>query len=245
MMFLLLVTLISMLLAVIMSVIAWRIAGDERRRSEARVASLAAEIHEGGPAAAPAPLHARAAAADDLELRPSRGVVTSGDLFAVTQPHGGSRWPAVVGAGLFVFASAVALVVVLSGGSTVGARSEQDAAPAAAAAAPAAPALPLELVALGHDREGDQLRVRGVVRNPGTGASVERLTAVVFVFDRNGGFITSSRVLVDPALVPGAESFFVVTVPDAGDVGRYRISFRTDERVVPHVDRRDAMQAKL
>ena len=43
--FLLLVTLTSLLLAAIMSLVAWRAAGDERRRSEARVAALAAEIH--------------------------------------------------------------------------------------------------------------------------------------------------------------------------------------------------------
>ena len=54
MMFLLLVTLLSMLLAAIMSVIAWRIAGDERRRSDARVAALAADIHDGAPAPASA-----------------------------------------------------------------------------------------------------------------------------------------------------------------------------------------------
>jgi len=46
MMFLLLVTLTSMLLAAIMSLVAWRIAGDERRRSEARIAALAADIHD-------------------------------------------------------------------------------------------------------------------------------------------------------------------------------------------------------
>ena len=46
MLFLLLVTLISLLLAVIMSVIAWRVAGEERRRSDARVAALAADIHD-------------------------------------------------------------------------------------------------------------------------------------------------------------------------------------------------------
>jgi len=45
MMFLLIVTLSSMLLAAIMSLVAWRMAAEERRRSEARVAALAAEIH--------------------------------------------------------------------------------------------------------------------------------------------------------------------------------------------------------
>ena len=43
--FLLLVTLASTVLAAIMSFVAWRTAGDERRRSEARIAALAADIH--------------------------------------------------------------------------------------------------------------------------------------------------------------------------------------------------------
>lgn len=242
MMFLLLVTLLSMLLAAIMSVIAWRIAGDERRRSDARVAALAADIHDGAPEPASA---APCAVVDELELRPERLVSTSGDLFAAAPPRAASRWAAVVGAGVLVFGSAVALVVVLSGGSTAGARpaagTATDAAPA-----PQAPARPLELVALGHERDGDRLTVRGIVRNPGTGVPMDHLTAVVFLFDRAGGFLTSGRVAVEPmGLRPGGESPFVITVPGATEVGRYRVSFRTDERVVPHVDRRDPIQAKL
>jgi hypothetical protein len=118
------------------------------------------------------------------------------------------------------------------------------AAPTATAQPAAAPAL--ELVALGHERDGDRLTVRGIVRNPGTGSPVERLTAVVFLFSRDGGFLASGRIAVGPTgLRPGGESPFVVTVPGAAEVGRYRVSFRTDDRVVPHVDRRDAAQAKL
>ena len=49
-MFLLLVTLISLVLAVIMAVIAWHVSQEERRRSQARVAALAAEIRDGLPA---------------------------------------------------------------------------------------------------------------------------------------------------------------------------------------------------
>ena len=44
--FLLIVTVASMLLAAMMSMVAWRLARDERRRSDARVAALAAEIHQ-------------------------------------------------------------------------------------------------------------------------------------------------------------------------------------------------------
>jgi len=47
-----------------------------------------------------------------------------------------------------------------------------------------------------------------------------------------------------PALVPGGESRFIVSVPSAADVGRYRVSFRTDDRVVAHVDRREPALAR-
>jgi hypothetical protein len=75
---------------------------------------------------------------------------------------------------------------------------------------------------------------------------VQHLTAVVFLLKRDGSFLSSGRAAIDPStLRPGNESPFVVTVSGAGDIGRYRVSFRTDDRVVPHVDRRDAAQARL
>jgi flagellar basal body-associated protein FliL len=235
MMLLLLVTLASMLLAVIMSLVAWRIAGDERRRSEARIAALAADIHGVETVVPRGP-------SDDLELRPLSRASTGAELFTAAQPRSGSQWPAVLGAGVFVLATAAALVIVLSGGSSGTTHASNQ---ALAVAPPPVAALPLELVALGHERDGDRLTVRGIVRNPESGAAVDRLTAVVFLFNRDGGFLSSGRVAVEPsALRPGTESNFVVTIPGADDVGRYRVSFRTDDRIVPHVDRRSA-QAKL
>lgn len=251
MMFLLIVTLTSMLLAAIMSVIAWRIAGDERRRSEARVAALSAEIYDAVPAPvaivaqagpsrgadvripadAPWPRPAIARASQrwdhDLELRPGAA------LFVAQQARSGSRPFGVLAGGAIVFGAAVAMAILLGGRFGRGPR----AATPVAVAAPAA--LPLELIALGHERVGDRLTVRGVVRNPASGAGMDRLTAVVFLFTSDGGFLASGRAAVEaPALRPGGESTFVVTVPRAGDVGRYRVSFRTDDRVVSHVDRR-------
>ena len=235
-MMLLFVTLTSMLLAAVMSLVAWRIAGDERRRSEARIAALAAEIHGHD---APAPR----GAIDDLELRPRRGAPAGADLFAASQPRSAARWPTVVAAGVFVVAAAGALVIVLSGGSGVATHASNQ---VPAVVPPPVAALPLELVALGHERDGDRLIVRGIVRNPTSGAAVDRLTAVVFLFNRDGGFLSSGRVAVETAaLRPGTESTFVVTVPGAGAVDRYRVSFRTDDRIVPHVDRRVQTQAKL
>ena len=231
MILLLILTFASMLVAVVMSVVAWRTAGEERRRSNARVAALAAEIHDG-----------------DFDLRsnePGHGgeLAPVGDLFAAAQPvQSGSRFAIVVACGVIVVGSLATLGLLLSRGSP-----HATATTTASQTTPAGltnPA-PLELVALGHERTGDDLTVRGVVRNPSSGIAVDRLTAVVFLFNREGGFLTSGRATVEsPALVPGGESRFVVTVPSAGEVGRYRVSFRTDDRVVPHVDRREPALAR-
>ena len=97
----------------------------------------------------------------------------------------------------------------------------------------------LQLLSLDHERAHDRLTVRGVVRNPPRGNEVDHLTAVVLLFNQQGGFLTSGRSPIESAtLQPGTEAKFVVTVPGAADVGKYRVSFRTDDRVVPHVDRR-------
>jgi hypothetical protein len=83
------------------------------------------------------------------------------------------------------------------------------------------------------------LTVRGVVRNPAAGVDMGRLTAVVILLSPDGGLVETGRAEVDAsALRAGGESAFAVTVPRAGDVGRYRVSFRTDDQVVSHVDRR-------
>ena len=227
-MLLLIVTLVSMLLAASMSVVAWRIAVQERRRSEARVDALAAEIHDvPAPGVRVAPYRLD----DDLELRPVSGTAARSELFAAARPAGSrSRLAVVVAIGVFVFGAAVSLAIVLSAGS-------RGLANPPAADAVATP--PLELVALGHERDGDRLTVRGVVRNPATGARLDDLSAVVILLNREGGVLASARATVESApLGPGGESAFVVTVAGATDVGRFRVSFRTDDHVVPHIDKR-------
>ena len=71
------------------------------------------------------------------------------------------------------------------------------------------------------------------------------LAEAVRLGNRAGAFVASGRAGVDfTTLEPGDESPFVVVVPGAADVGRYRVSFRTDAGVVQHVDRRaDQMRA--
>ena len=230
MMFLAFLTVISLLVAIVMTVVALRISAEERRRSSMRVAALAGDIHDG-----------------DFDLRSDAsdgdGAAPVGDLFTVAQPaQSGTRFATVIACGVIVVGTLATAALLLSSGS--------EAAKGTAAESRTTPAgtpnpVPLELLALGHDRTGDELTVRGVIRNPSSGVAVDRLTAVVFLFNRDGSFLTTGRATVEsPALVPGGESRFVVTVPSAADVGRYRVSFRTDDRVVPHVDRREPALAR-
>jgi hypothetical protein len=246
-MFLPLVTLISLVLAVIMTVIAWRVSQEERRRSRARIAALAADIHDSGTGVGldGSPLEA------DLPMRSRNAAITApfSDMFVPpSSGRTGTRLATVIMIGLLVFGSAAAVAVVFGRSSshdfTPPRADGQSTNGAGHASTPNPPAaVPLELVALGHERDGDRLTVRGIIRNPAAAAEVRGLTAVVFLFKEDGGFAASGRAMIaSPALGPGGESAFVVTVPGAADVARYRVSFRTEDRVVPHVDRRDRVQ---
>jgi hypothetical protein len=230
--FMLVVALISGALAVTMTVIAWRVVRQDRLRSDARIAALAVDIHR-----------VNREIAGDLPLRQGAPV---GDLFASAEPAPrGRSFAAVLGAGALVVGSVVALVVLLTGGAhpvasdlgrpPSGAGSTATPSDSTANLHPA----PLELIALGHELESDRLTVRGIVRNPPNGAGVNHMTAVVLLFNAEGGFLTSGRAEIKAqGLAPGAEAPFVITVPGATEVGRYRVSFRTEDRVLPHVDRR-------
>jgi len=107
-------------------------------------------------------------------------------------------------------------------------------------------ARPLELVTLRHQRQGDTLVITGLVRNPPDAAAITGLVAVAFAFDKQGTFLMSGRSVLDfPQLKAGEESPFSITIPQAGSVGRYRVSFRTDVGIVPHVDRRSGAPAAV
>jgi len=247
---LLVVTLASLVLALVMSLVAWHVAREERERSDARVANLAAEIHSVAPAVAAGARRVEAAGARGFAQGGLKAVTPaapqSADLFAAPPPASSSRSAIVVGVGLLAFATAAALIVVLGSGgrsaapartpsTSVDRASTTDARQTAAGAA----AAPLELVALGHNRDADSLVVRGIVRNPANGARVDGVTAVVFMFDHDGGFLGSGRGAIDArTLAPGGDSTFQLTVPGAANVARYRVSFRTETGIVAHVDKR-------
>jgi hypothetical protein len=130
-------------------------------------------------------------------------------------------------------AAGVAMLLLIAGGVFLTSRTTDSASTAVKAPAP------LELLSMRYQRQGTTLTVSGLVKNPAGGATVNGVTAVVFAFNRNGAFEASGRAPLDfRALAPGDESPFVVTVPNVADVARYRVTFRSGDAVVRHIDRR-------
>ena len=251
------ITVISLAVALVMSTAAWRLTQEERRRSAARVAALsvAASDSESAPAAAAAPVAPRVEgppvkapwkgaafeAAEPSRPKPITIVAPEPELFEQSANASGflgaaPEAPGADGRQRRLAFAAAALFVVLSGG-LVWMMSEPEGTTAVAVG----PNSPLELMSLSHARQNEKLAVSGLIRNPAAGKPVERLAAVVFLFDRMGTFVTSAKAEVDfLRLGAGDESPFVVSLNAPRDVTRYRVSFRTDEGVVPHVDRRGA-----
>ena len=228
------VTLLSLFLAIAMGVVAWRLVEEERRRSDARLAALAAELRGGEgtssiPGAEPfvpeLPMEATATGAPAAEAE---------ELFSPPLASTSTGWTrlAALGGAAAVVLSVVAGVLLLSesGDGDAGATAE-DVRP------------PLDLIALGHVEEGPFLDISGTVRSPAAAADGERLSVVAIAFDETGTLIATRRTPVQmPALSAGADTSFVVRLLAAG-IRRYRISFLLDDTPIPHIDRRRAVQA--
>lgn len=209
------VTVISLVAAAAFGALTWRTLAEERRRSAARVASLSAAIDGGvaGSGSAPRP-------------------VAVATMFTTAPGASLKSHPFIKAAVVGLMAVVIVIAVAMSSGS-----SRDERSPSAAVASQQA--APLELVSMRHAREGTALTVSGLVRNPRTGAAATRITAVVFAFDRDGTFVASARAPLDfTTLDPGDESPFMVAIPNVANVGRYRVSFRTDAGMLRHVDRR-------
>jgi hypothetical protein len=259
------VTITAVLVAIAASAVAWRTVREERRRSDARVAALARDIHASDAFDLELRRTPRAPALWDSARAPSNRSLRDADpapsdadssarsavpmfVATVAPARGGSRFSLALAVVCFIAATVMAAAIVLSGSPAVPTASARQLSTAPGAASlrsadrdtSASANAPLELVSLAHERDGDTLTVRGTVRNPSSGSEMSRLTAVVFLFDRDGGFVTSGRAAVDsPELIPGGESAFAVSVSPAGAVARYRVSFRSGDRIVAHVDKRN------
>ena len=210
---LLVLSITAVVAAIAATAYAWRIARTERLRADARVAALAAAIDGTSEEAGTTPMFERA-------------------------PRSGLQGRPLLKLGVgFAMAVLVIVLIAMSGDRHATSADERQ---TAASDQPAAPAL--ELLSMRHARTGDGLTVTGLVRNRGA-ADTASITAVVFVFDRDGGFVASGRAPLEFGSVAlGDESPFKVTIPDVKDVGRYRVSFRTPVGIVPHVDRRATLQ---
>lgn len=212
---LIILTCASVTAAAVFGISVWRLRADAERRSAARVAALSAAID------------ASELSSPCSEINPVP--VTS--MFATTAGASVSGRP-LVKLGIFGALAATFLVIVAMAN-----RSHVE------PVVPAANEAVLELVSMHHTREGAILTVSGLVRNPRAGVPRTRIDAVVFAFDRTGGFLASGRAALDfTNLAPGDESPFVVKVPDVSDVVRYRVSFRTETGILRHLDRRTSNQ---
>lgn len=222
------ITALSLLLAIAMGVVLFTVLREDRQRSDARVATLAASS-----ARFDLPVTPRGA---EPRREPDQIVRTSNELFAVsTEP---SPWVRRLGV-------AVALAVVIGGVAYV-VLPARSANPSAASATETQNP-PLELLTLSHTQQPSGLTISGTVYNPRGAAPVSQVFAAVVLFGPGGNFLTSARAPLDfTTLRPGEESPFVVTVPVAAAVARYRVGFRgADGSVIAHVDRRaDATAAQ-
>jgi hypothetical protein len=247
------VTLVSLVLAAAMALVAWTLIRAERERAAARIEALEALAFE--PAAAELQQSAAHPAASapqwDAALGAAMGAPSDrahwADYAAATHAEGmfdtakapvgnGRRWIAVVAVGLIVVSGYFAAALIRSPGvaaTLTGTSSDRNSND-----------VPMELVSLRHAVGSDgAFVVTGLVQNPTSGRSVPSVEAVVYLFDDRDQYFTSGRARVDAStLGPGAEASFEVRIPNVTGVSRYRVGFReAGGRTIAHVDRRGQM----
>jgi hypothetical protein len=263
----LVITLIALAIAVAVAVYAWRLLQEERRRSEARIAVLMAELAASAnrptaladdlslaaepapaprparPAAEPAPPvferdflrhDASSAAREEAAIFSQTEVSAGSSIFGSAEASDAPRSP-------WLAAAVIAAILAGAGGIAYFALGERHVGATSPLATTAA--APVELVSLSHRRDGEGLIVQGLVRNPVAGQELREVNASVFFFDAQGSFLTTVKAPLDfRTLAAGDESPFSARLAASRGVRRYRVSFRdVSGRLVPHVDRREAV----
>ena len=286
------VTVISLSMAFAMGIVTWRLIREERRRADARVAVLMADLAAHGDS--PAAIDWRDNSADlgstqdcNQPRRPRESDVESAGRTALgapgVTPHvrmgasapprrrsalaRGARptlaeaavtppvaavaapvWEALSQTALFApiggasaslrpfLATVAAAVVVLAAVSFTMVFGLPGGAPPDPGTSTGAP---VELLSLAHVRQGDYLTITGSILNPSDGIERGQLSITAIVFDKDGGVVgTGQTPLPVRVLLPGSETLFTISLPDAERINRYRISFMQGPDGVQHIDRR-------
>lgn len=220
----------ALTLAVVLSAFAWIALRRDRRRAEIRVSRLQALASE----------PARELSFDDPSPEPSR--LEPADLPLTPPSSGLFAEPTRTRAPRWGLTAAVVVVFLAAGAGTVYGLYGPPLTSLLPARSSAASTEPVELVSLGHRREAADFVVTGLLQNPDPAASTPPLTAVVFLFDADGQFLTSAKAAIDTGIVPAGDlTPFTIRVSAPGKVSRYRVGFRrADGAVYAHVDRRAA-----
>ena len=232
------VTVISLTMAFAMGIVTWRLLREERRRADARIASLMSELERvrsgrqeplDRPAGRPTARGVGDTPPDSIYTVPSgrRSILPDNGLFATEATDAPPPGRPLLGvAAVGVVATAIAIGALW---------------PSAQTAAPASTSLPVELLSLDHAREGDFLAIRGTIRNPADGMERRQLSVAATVFSRDGDVVGRGQTPLDiEVLQPGREIPFKIALPDADRINRYRVSFIEAQSSLPHVDRRGA-----
>jgi hypothetical protein len=252
----------TFVLGAALSVFAWRIVRQNRRREAARTELLTGMAFpdgvptesvetvgrpfragdEGGPGGPPYTYQFRAD-----EFRNDQPL-TAEALFSEPEQSGaGSRRTIALAAVAVVMTIGIGTYRWFAGTTASAAPAAAEAAPAAATTVavtpPEAPADPrVELLALDHSVTPAAFLVTGRVRNPAGGAPLHDVVAVVHVLDRADRVIVTVRVPVKRAVLNAGEwSDFSASASKATNVARYRVEFSARERsAIPQIDLRQA-----
>lgn len=257
------VTVISLALAMAMSVVAWTLLRNERRRAAARIEALEALAFTGtraGAANTPAPRIDVASDTPEWDAA-FRGFASEDEDAADAAMAGGRTGAALpeamfgaapasnAGARKWLVVAAIGVLIAVGYATASAMRSPGAGAPPAAASAQptassqpsAAAPQPLELLSLRHSTDANgAFAVSGFVQNPAGGRDLTNVEAVVYLFDANDQYFMTGRAPLEMAdLKAGTESSFDVRVPGVTNVGRYRVGFRQPDGVaVGHLDKR-------
>jgi hypothetical protein len=249
----------ALALAVAMTLVAVRLMRGERDRSAARVAALASSLDDTESddlTIAPMPdaddefvsepedVYEALSFREPAYAPPPRRAANAGPMFAATdEPKApGRRW-------LALGAVAMLMAVIGSGGylllrpatlSATGEPAVPESESGTATVSRVNQLKPIELLSLKHTVDNGTFSLVGLVVNPLDGARLPAVSAVVYLFDKDGTYFASGKAPLEfRALGPGEESPFTVHIPNVKSIGRYRVGFRREDgSVIAHLDKR-------